>query len=44
MKRPYKTPELTRLGSVSARTLQQDKDLGPTDGFLFMGQPIQNAS
>jgi hypothetical protein len=41
----YVPPALRLLGSVSALTQQTvDKQLGPTDGFTFMGAPIANAS
>jgi len=38
-------PAIRHLGSVSALTQQlQDKKLGITDGFTFLGAPIANAS
>ena len=41
----YVPPALRLLGSVSALTQgDQDKKLGPSDGFTFMGAPIANAS
>ncbi len=43
-KKAYTSPRLTVYGSLEELTAQQNKSLGPTDGFLFMGQPIQNAS
>jgi hypothetical protein len=42
---PYEAPKLRLLGSVPELTQQlQDKKLGPTDGFTFMGNAITNAS
>jgi hypothetical protein len=42
---PYEAPALRLLGSVPELTQQlQDKKLGPTDGFTFMGNAITNAS
>jgi hypothetical protein len=40
----YEAPSLTILGSVHALTQVQDKKLGGSDGFTFMGQGISNAS
>ncbi len=40
----YEPPCLTLLGSVHALTQQQDKKLGVSDGFTFMGSSITNAS
>jgi hypothetical protein len=41
----YVPPALRVLGSVAALTQQtQDKKLGVTDGFTFLGVPIANAS
>jgi hypothetical protein len=40
----YEAPALTLLGSVHALTQQQNKQYGGSDGFLFMGVPITNAS
>jgi hypothetical protein len=40
----YEAPRLTELGSLSELTLVQDKKLGHSDGFTFMGQSITNAS
>jgi hypothetical protein len=41
----YEAPALTLLGSVHGLTLDPiDKHLGQTDGYLFMGQGITNAS
>jgi hypothetical protein len=40
----YEPPSLLVLGSVHALTLAQNKKLGDSDGFLFMGEPITNAS
>ena len=43
VKRTYKSPELRVLGTVQELT-HQDKRLGPTDSFTFMGIPITNNS
>jgi hypothetical protein len=40
----YEAPKLEVLGSVYELTELQDKKLGATDGFTFMGAPIANAS
>ena len=40
----YEAPVLKVIGSIRELTLQQDKKLGQTDGFTFMGQAITNAS
>ena len=40
----YEAPVLTVLGSVHALTQAQNKTLGTSDGFLFMGADITNAS
>ena len=40
----YEPPALRVLGSVHALTLDQNKKYGDSDGFLFMGEPITNAS
>jgi len=40
----YEAPKLEVLGSTYELTEEQDKKLGPTDGFTFMGAPITNAS
>jgi hypothetical protein len=40
----YEAPALTLLGSVHALTQDQDKKLGQSDGFTFMGSAITNAS
>jgi hypothetical protein len=40
----YEAPKLEVLGSVYELTELQDKKLGATDGFTFMGTPIANAS
>ena len=40
----YEAPALTVLGSVHSLTQTQDKKLGGSDGFTFMGQGISNAS
>lgn len=39
----YEAPKLTVLGSLHALTMQ-DKKLGQSDGFTFMGQAITNNS
>ena len=39
----YEAPKLSVIGSLHALTLQ-DKKLGSSDGFTFMGQAITNAS
>lgn len=44
MSQPYEQPEVKDLGSLTDLTQQQNKLLGPTDGFLFDGDPIMNAS
>lgn len=41
---PYVAPRLTELGKVEQLTQVQDKKLGRSDGFTFMGVPITNAS
>jgi hypothetical protein len=38
----YEAPALEVLGTVHELTLLQDKMVGPTDGFTFMGIPITN--
>lgn len=38
------TPRLIEYGDAREITQQQNKTFGPTDGFLFQGQPIANAS
>ena len=43
-KKVYATPQLIVHGTMEEITAQQNKGLGPTDGFLFEGQPIQNIS
>lgn len=43
-KKPYTTPRLTLHGTLEEVTRQQNKTLGPTDGFLFQGAPIMNVS
>ena len=41
----YEPPQLRVLGSLPELTQQlQDKKVGPTDGFTFMGIAIANAS
>jgi hypothetical protein len=42
-KAPYNAPSLKTLGSVHELTLQ-DKKLGDSDGFTFLGAPITNNS
>ena len=43
-KNGYEAPKLNVLGSLHELTMQQDKKLGASDGFTFMGQAITNAS
>jgi hypothetical protein len=43
-KRAYTAPRLTVHGTVEKITLEQNKTLGPSDGFLFQGSPIMNLS
>jgi hypothetical protein len=43
-KTAYEAPKLSVIGSLHALTLDQDKKLGQSDGFTFMGQAITNAS
>jgi hypothetical protein len=43
VKRTYKAPELRVLGTVQELT-HQDKALGVSDGFTFLGIPITNNS
>jgi hypothetical protein len=40
----YEPPALTVLGSVHALTLDTNKQYGTSDGFMFMGVSIANAS
>ena len=40
----YEAPKIAVLGALGDLTLLQDKKLGPTDGFLFQGISITNAS
>ncbi len=40
----YEPPSVTVLGSLHALTMQQNKMYGKSDGFLFMGVDITNAS
>jgi hypothetical protein len=40
----YEPPALSVLGTVHALTQQQDKKYGTSDGFMFMGVSIANAS
>jgi len=42
-KKVWNPPSLTVYGTVEKMT-QQDKQLGSTDGFTFMGQNITNNS
>jgi hypothetical protein len=44
VKKPYTKPALQPCGTVEKITLEQNKQLGPTDGFLFNGNAIRNAS
>ena len=43
-KRLYTTPRLMVHGTLEELTKQQDKNLGPTDGFTFQGVAITNVS
>jgi hypothetical protein len=36
----YEAPALVELGALHEVTLVCDKQLGGTDGFTFMGEPI----
>jgi hypothetical protein len=40
----YEPPRLEILGAVETLTQAQNKKYGATDGFLFMGVAITNAS
>jgi hypothetical protein len=40
----YQAPVLRVVGSLHSMTLVQDKTLGSSDGFTFMGASITNAS
>jgi hypothetical protein len=40
----YEPPAITVLGTVHTLTQLQDKKYGKSDGFLFMGNSIMNAS
>jgi hypothetical protein len=40
----YEAPSLTVLGTLHGLTEDQDKKLGGSDGFTFLGQPITNNS
>ena len=44
VKKSYTKPQIETQGSVEKITLEQNKKLGPNDGFLFQGNAIQNAS
>lgn len=41
MSHEYEAPEVKDLGSLSDLTLQ-GKTFGPTDGYTFQGQGLQN--
>jgi hypothetical protein len=43
-KRSYTTPQLAVHGTLEEVTRQQNKDFGPTDGYLFQGVTIMNVS
>jgi len=43
-KRAYVAPQLIVHGTVEEITALQNKTFGATDGFLFQGVPISNAS
>jgi hypothetical protein len=40
----YVAPSIMTIGSVHELTQQQDKKLGVSDGYTFMGAAITNAS
>jgi hypothetical protein len=40
----YEPPALKELGAVHDLTLAQNKDYGPSDGMMFQGVAIANAS
>jgi hypothetical protein len=42
--RDYEPPVVKELGAVHDVTLAQNKDYGATDGMMFQGVPIANAS
>ena len=42
-KKVYATPQLIVHGTMEEITAQQNKVLGPTDGFLFNQTPIMNS-
>lgn len=44
MSKAYEQPEVREIGSLHELTQQQNKVFGPTDGNLFNGVPIANAS
>jgi len=44
VKQPYTTPRLTVHGTLEEVTKLQNKQFGPTDGFLFQGVAISNVS
>jgi hypothetical protein len=43
-KQVYVAPRLTVHGTIERITMDQNKDLGGSDGFLFQSQPIHNIS
>jgi len=43
-KKVYSTPRLTVHGTIQQLTMDQNKDLGGSDGFLFQSSPIHNVS
>ncbi len=43
-KKRYTKPLITAQGNVDKITLEQNKDLGPADGYLFQGIAIHNVS
>jgi hypothetical protein len=44
MQKQYEPPAITVLGTVHALTQLKNKTYGKSDGFLFQGVPIANAS
>ena len=43
-KKLYRAPKMTILGPLEAMTQQTIKQLGLSDGFTFLGQPIGDPS
>jgi hypothetical protein len=40
----YQKPEIRDLGTLRDLTLLQNKNYGPSDGYLFNGDPIMDVS